>query len=89
MIQEMTVEEGKIVLRFDEPIREVDDGSSIVGFAVAGKDGRFQPAAATHLVKGKRQSRSSAKRQSSPGVEQSFGRQPGALSVRLGTKPAR
>jgi sialate O-acetylesterase len=53
MVEEMKADDGRIVLRLDEAASAVDDGSSIVGFAVAGKDRRFHPAAASHLVTGK------------------------------------
>ncbi len=53
MVEEMKVEDGRIVLRLDEAAGAVDDGSPIVGFAVAGNDRRFHPAEATHLVTGK------------------------------------
>jgi sialate O-acetylesterase len=51
MCTRMLVEEGKIILHMDGPVRAVDDGS-IVGFAIAGEDRRFQPARAEWLVKG-------------------------------------
>ena len=53
MVQEMKVEDGRIVLRFDESAASVDDGGPIKGFAVAGNDRIFHPAEATHLVVGK------------------------------------
>ncbi len=52
IVQEMTVEEGRIVLRLDEAADSVDNGGPIVGFAVAGEDRRFHPAQANHLVTG-------------------------------------
>ena len=44
-LKEMAVEEGRIVLSFElkGPLATVPDGP-IVGFAIAGEDGRFQPA---------------------------------------------
>ena len=53
MIEEMKVEDGRIILRFDESVSAVDNGGPIVGFAVAGSDRKFHPASATHLVTGK------------------------------------
>lgn len=53
MINEMKVEEGRIVLEMDESVGGVDDGGPMVGFAVAGKDRRYQPAEVNHLVTGK------------------------------------
>ena len=53
MVEEMTVGDGRIELRLDEPASAVDDGSPIVGFAVAGEDRQFHPANAEHLVTGK------------------------------------
>jgi sialate O-acetylesterase len=53
LVEEMTVEAGRIVLRLDEAASAVDDGGPILGFAVAGDDRRFHPAAATQLVTGK------------------------------------
>lgn len=45
--------DGGLAVYFDEAVGGVDDGSSIVGFAVAGNDRRFQPANAEYLVIGK------------------------------------
>jgi sialate O-acetylesterase len=53
--KEMEVEDGRIVLHMDEPVAAVDDGGPIKGFAIAGKDRRFHPADAIHLVTGKDQ----------------------------------
>ncbi len=53
MVEEMKVEDGRIVLRMDEAVAAVDDGGSIEGFAIAGTDQRFHPADATHLITGK------------------------------------
>ena len=53
MVKEMKVEDGRLVLLLDEAASAVDDGGPIVGFAVAGKDRKFHPATATHLVTGK------------------------------------
>ncbi|MDA0809673.1 MAG: hypothetical protein O3B68_16880 [Planctomycetota bacterium] len=53
IVQETKVEDGRIVIRLDEPASAVDDGGPILGFAVAGEDRRFHPATATHLVTGK------------------------------------
>ncbi|MDX1565004.1 MAG: hypothetical protein R3236_06335 [Phycisphaeraceae bacterium] len=52
MLKKMEVKDGTIILRMDTHVRPVDDGP-IVGFAIAGKDRRFQPAHAEWLVKGK------------------------------------
>jgi sialate O-acetylesterase len=52
MYTEMKVEDGKIILRMDTQVKPVDDGP-IVGFAISGKDRRFQPAKAEWLVTGK------------------------------------
>ena len=53
MVEEMNVEDGRIVLRLDKAADAVDDGGPITGFAVAGEDRRFHPAQANHLVTGK------------------------------------
>ena len=52
MITEQAIEDGKIILRFDQQVSGVDNGGPIEGFAVAGEDRRFQPAEATHLQVG-------------------------------------
>jgi len=52
MCKEMKVEDGRIILRLDTWLRDLDD-QGIVGFAIAGEDRRFQPAEANWLVKGK------------------------------------
>jgi sialate O-acetylesterase len=52
MVKEMTVEPGRILLRLDEPGEAVDNGGPILGFAVAGKDRKFHPAEASHLIIG-------------------------------------
>lgn len=51
---EMKAEDGMILLRMDTGVKAIDDGP-IVGFAIAGEDRRFQPAAAEHLITGKDQ----------------------------------
>jgi sialate O-acetylesterase len=53
MLKEMKVENGAIVLTFDQQIAPVGDGSPMAGFAIAGKDMRFQPATITYRVVGK------------------------------------
>jgi sialate O-acetylesterase len=53
MVQEMTVEDDRILLRLDEAADAVDDGGPILGFAIAGEDRRFHPADASHLITGK------------------------------------
>jgi sialate O-acetylesterase len=49
MLQETRIEPGRIVLQFDCPVGPYHDGP-IEGFAVAGKDGRFQLAQAEWLT---------------------------------------
>ncbi|TWU51774.1 sialate O-acetylesterase family protein [Rubripirellula reticaptiva] len=53
IVVDMKVDDGRIVLRLDEPASAIDDGGPILGFAIAGEDRRFHPAEATHLVIGK------------------------------------
>ncbi len=53
MIEEMKIEDGRIVLKLDEPAAAVDNGGPILGFAVSGEDRKFHPATAEHLVVGK------------------------------------
>jgi sialate O-acetylesterase len=53
MVQDMKIENGTIILSLDEPAGAVDDGSPIMGFAVAGEGRNFHPAEATHFVTGK------------------------------------
>ncbi|MBT3202577.1 MAG: hypothetical protein HN350_21975 [Phycisphaerales bacterium] len=48
-ITEMKVEDGRIVLKFDTWLRQLDD-AGIQGFAIAGADRRFQPADADWLI---------------------------------------
>ena len=52
-LNDMQVEEGRLVLAFDVkgPLATNPEGP-IVGFAIAGEDGRFQPAQAEFLVTG-------------------------------------
>jgi len=52
MLKEMRVEEGRIILELDSQVKAVDDGP-IVGFAIAGKDRRFQPADVEYFLKGR------------------------------------
>ena len=52
MYTQMEVEPSRIILKMDTWVRAVTDGP-IVGFAIAGKDRRFQPAEASWLVTGK------------------------------------
>jgi len=49
MLKETRVEAGKIILQLDSPAGPYHDGP-IEGFAIAGKDGRFQPAKADWLM---------------------------------------
>ncbi len=53
MVVGMSAADGRIELQLDEPVSAIDDGSPILGFAVAGEDRRFHPASAQHLVTGK------------------------------------
>lgn len=50
-LKEMRVENGKIVLSLNDETAPYNDGP-ILGFAIAGKDGKFQPATATFQEKG-------------------------------------
>ncbi|MEC8777889.1 MAG: hypothetical protein VXX28_02555, partial [Verrucomicrobiota bacterium] len=52
MYTEMNLKGGKIILKMDTWVRAVTNGP-IEGFAIAGKDRRFQPAEAEWLVTGK------------------------------------
>jgi len=54
MYTDMKIENGKIILTMDTWVRAVTSGP-IEGFAIAGKDRRFQPAEAEWLVSGKDQ----------------------------------
>lgn len=54
MYKEMNIEDGKIILKMDTWVRPVTDGP-ITGFAIAGKDRRYQPTEAEWLVTGKDQ----------------------------------
>lgn len=49
MVKEVRVETGKIIVQFDSTVGPFHDGP-IEGFAIAGKDGRFQPAKADWLT---------------------------------------
>ena len=53
VITGMEVEGDKLVLSFDQAVKNVDDGGGIEGFAIAGKDRKFHPATTDHLVVGK------------------------------------
>lgn len=53
LVDSVTVVDGQIRIRFDEPVSPIDDGSPIVGFAVAGNNRQFHPAQADFLVTGK------------------------------------
>lgn len=53
MVEEMKVEDGRILLHMDEATANVDDGGQMKGFAIAGEDRKFHPADTTHLVTGK------------------------------------
>lgn len=49
LLKEVRIEDGKILLQLDTPAGPYHDGP-IEGFAIAGKDGRFQPAKAQWLT---------------------------------------
>ncbi len=51
VVTEVKAEDGKLVVRFNSHVRPYNDGP-ILGFAIAGDDGRFQPANAAHPVTG-------------------------------------
>jgi sialate O-acetylesterase len=53
ILEQMTVEDGRIVLKMDANVGAVDMDLPIEGFAIAGEDRRFHPAEAAHLVIGK------------------------------------
>tara|TARA_B110000881_G_scaffold214460_1_gene226926 strand:- start:1681 stop:3543 length:1863 start_codon:yes stop_codon:yes gene_type:complete len=53
VVTETKVENGSITLTFNEAVSGVDDGGIVEGFAIAGKDRKFHPANAAHLVTGK------------------------------------
>ena len=53
MVQSVKAVEGTITLELDEAVSSVDDGSPIVGFAIAGEDRKFHPAQAEYKVIGK------------------------------------
>jgi sialate O-acetylesterase len=53
-VKEMRVENGRILLTLDDDTAPYNDGP-ILGFAIAGKDGKFQPASAKFREKGKEQ----------------------------------
>lgn len=53
MVESAQPQNSRMIIRFDEAVAAVDDGSPIVGFAIAGDDRRFHPADATFLVTGK------------------------------------
>ncbi len=52
MVVQMQAKDGSIVLAFDSPVGDPEDGA-IEGFAIAGEDRHFQPAKAERLVTGK------------------------------------
>lgn len=52
VITEFKIGEGRIELQFDQPVRGLDDGSPIQGFAIAADDRKFQPANAEFAVIG-------------------------------------
>jgi sialate O-acetylesterase len=52
MVKKVKIQDGTIILHMDTTVRAVNDGT-IEGFAIAGDDRRFQPAAANWQVTGK------------------------------------
>ena len=52
MYSEMKVEGDRIILQMDTQVKGIDDGP-IVGFAIAGKDRRFQPAKVDYFERGR------------------------------------
>jgi len=52
MLDKMVVEDGRILLHLTESVN-APNNEAIVGFAIAGEDGKFQPAKAKHYVAGK------------------------------------
>lgn len=50
--KEMTSEDGKLVLKMNSQVGPYNNGP-ILGFAIAGEDGKFQPAKAEYFVKSK------------------------------------
>jgi len=53
LLKEMNVQDGAIVLTFDQAVAPVSDGSAMTGFAIAGQDMKFQPATTGYRVIGK------------------------------------
>ena len=53
LLESMDARDGKLILHLDSPVAAPDHGREIVGFAIAGKDRRFQPAQAEWLIKGR------------------------------------
>lgn len=53
MVNGMTVEDGRILLKMNVSVRTVDNGLPIQGFAIAAENRAFHPADATFLVTGK------------------------------------
>ena len=54
MITEMKTVDGALHLTFDRAIRGLSDGAGLNGFAIAGKDMKFQAAKVSHKVIGKK-----------------------------------
>jgi sialate O-acetylesterase len=50
MLKEMNVQDGALVLTFDQQVAAVADGSPMTGFAIAGKDMKFQPATVNYRL---------------------------------------
>ena len=53
-LKEMKAVDGTLELTFDQAVSDNSDGTGLSGFAIAGEDMKFQPAAATHKVLGKK-----------------------------------
>ncbi|MFT5127507.1 MAG: sialate O-acetylesterase [Rhodothermales bacterium] len=55
VIKEMKVEDGAILLTFGgRGVTSAGDGAPLAGFAIAGKDMKFQPADASNKIIGKK-----------------------------------
>ena len=53
MLKEMKMEDGALVLTFDQSVGGLSDGAALKGFAIAGEDMKFQPAEVSHKIIGK------------------------------------
>jgi len=55
MVKEMTIQDGAIYLKFDgKGVGGAGDGALLAGFAIAGKDMKFQPAEVSNKIIGKK-----------------------------------